>query len=308
MAAIACAHQVQFYGADDALETNVCSFLASPLLRGEAAVVVATPEHRAAFAAQLAATGVDVTAVRGEGRYVELDAASTLATFMTEAGPDEDRFRAVVGVHVAQLMGRFGAVSAYGEMVGVLAAGGHLVAALQLETLWTSFMDDLSFRLLCGYPRESFDASTGQHDLAEVCAAHDVVAPTTALTAAIDLPLGPGVGGAARRAVRDICTAWGMDDEGWTDDLVLVVAELVGNAVRHASSRVALALDAHGEQVTISVTDGSTVLPKPREESEYAEDGRGFTIINALADRWGVERRPSGKRVWVQLPPCPRRP
>lgn len=304
MAPSTCAHQVQFYDAHDALGTNVASFLAVPLLRGEAALVVATPEHRTAFATQLEAAGIDLDAVRTEGRYVELDGAETLAGFTTDTGPGHERFHAQVGGMVADLAARFGAVSAYGEMVGLLAADGHLVAALELEALWSATMEELPLRMLCGYPRELFEDPVAQQDLDSVCSAHDGVAPTVVSTAAVDLPAGPEAGAIARRAVADVCMSWGLDSEDWTDDAVLVVAELVGNAVRHAGSRSALSLDAHGGTVTISVTDGSDALPLPRSGPQFAEDGRGFVIIDALADRWGVETRPSGKRVWAQLPPC----
>jgi len=32
-----------------------------------------------------------------------------------------------------------------------------------------------------------------------------------------------------------------------------------------------------------------------------AENGRGYVIVDALADAWGVERLPFGKRVWARL-------
>lgn len=299
----ACAHLVQFYADGDPLGPNVCSFVAAPLLRGEAAVVVATSEHRAVFAAELSAAGLDVPALRREGRYIELDAAGTLSTFMTDDGPDEQRFRAVVGGVVSEAARRFGAVHAYGEMVGLLAAEGRLVAALELESLWSRLMvGEQSFRLLCGYPREAFGA-LDHPEVADVCSAHDAVAPTTGLTAAFDLPLGAEAAGALRRAVRAILVAWGFHDRDWCDDAELVVSELLGNAVRHAASRVAVSLDAHEDQVTVSVTDGSAEVPQPRALSHFAENGRGVAIIDALSDGWGVERQPRGKRVWARLRP-----
>lgn len=299
-----CAHQVQFYGADDSLGMNVASFLAVPLLRGEAAVVIATPEHGAAFAAALVAAGVDIAAVRCEGRYLELDAAETLARLVTDGGPDAERFGPVVRSVVADLADRFGAVSGYGEMVGLLAADGHMVAALQLELLWSAAMEELPLRLLCGYPREPFADPQAHGYFHSVCSAHDLIVPTVASTAAVDLPLGPEAGAVARHAVADVCGSWGLCSPDWTDDAALVVAELVGNAVRHAGSRSALSLDAHGGTVTVSVTDGSAALPQRRIGAQFAEDGRGFVIIDALADRWGVEPRPIGKRVWARLRPC----
>jgi anti-sigma regulatory factor (Ser/Thr protein kinase) len=298
-----CAHLVQFYDSDHGLGTTVSGFLAVPLLRGEAAVVIASLAHREVIAAQLSLTGVDLAAMRGTGRYIELDAARTLAALMGQNGPDEQRFLALVGSAVADAVLRFGAVSAYGEMVGLLAAEGRLVAALQLEQLWSRLMGNTGFRLLCGYPHDGLGSAAAYES---VRAAHDAVTETATLSAAIDLPLGGEASASARRGVASVCQAWGVTDPVWIDDVGLVVAELVGNAVRHASSRVALSLDLHGDRITVSVTDGSSALPVPRNADELAEDGRGFAIIGALADRWGVERHPQAKRVWAQLRPVAR--
>lgn len=295
-----CAHQVQFYGSDDALGLNVSSFLAVPLLRGEAALIVASAEHLALFATGLAAVGIDVPALRLSGRYVELDAAESLAAFMTDAGPDEQLFRHRFAGVIAEAADRFDAVTAYGEMVGLLAADGQLVAALELEGIWSRLLGESRLRLLCGYSTEDVPAGTSYDS---VCAAHDALATPRALSAVIDLPLGAEASTLARRAAVSVCRAWGITDAEWIDDLGLVVAELVGNAVRHSSSRVALSLDAHDDRITVSVTDGSHAMPLPRTGDELAEDGRGFSIIDALSDAWGVERHPSGKRVWAELRP-----
>jgi anti-sigma regulatory factor (Ser/Thr protein kinase) len=300
-----CAHLVQFYDSDDGLGTTVSGFLAVPLLRGDAAVVIASIAHREVIAAQLSLTGIDVDTLRSTGRYVELDAAGTLAALMGQDGPDEQRFLDHVGTTVVEAVRRFGALTAYGEMVGLLAAEGRLVAALQLEQLWSRLMNDTRFRLLCGYPDHTLEADVARQS---VCAAHDAVTETAALSAAIDLPVGPEAASLARHAAISVCQAWGVTDLAWIDDAGLVVAELVGNAIRHASSSLALGLDVHGNRITVSVTDGSAALPVPRERDELAEGGRGVAIIHALCDRWGVERHPGAKRVWAQLRPVDRQP
>ncbi len=43
------------------------------------------------------------------------------------------------------------------------------------------------------------------------------------------------------------------------------------------------------------------MLPAPRSADAGAEDGRGVQIIDAIADRWGVEEHHGGKRVWALL-------
>jgi anti-sigma regulatory factor (Ser/Thr protein kinase) len=93
-------------------------------------------------------------------------------------------------------------------------------------------------------------------------------------------------------------------------DVVAVVAELVGNAVRHADPlpggvvRVAWRLrpGVRGDVVEVRVTDGGAELsPRARAVGPDAIDGRGLSIVAALADRWGVDRDGLGQSVWAEL-------
>ncbi|WP_446217514.1 ATP-binding protein [Micromonospora sp. IBHARD004] len=95
-------------------------------------------------------------------------------------------------------------------------------------------------------------------------------------------------------------------------DLVAVLAELVGNAVRHADPlpggvvRVAWRLrsTADGQRVQLRVTDGgSGAGPLMRAASPDAADGRGLHIVSGLASRWGVERDGLGQSVWAEFDP-----
>ncbi|KUJ46894.1 ATP-binding protein [Verrucosispora sp. FIM060022] len=100
-------------------------------------------------------------------------------------------------------------------------------------------------------------------------------------------------------------------------DLVAVLAELVGNAVRHADPlpggvvRVSWRLRAttEGTQVRLQVTDGGAACgPQIRPADLGAADGRGLHIVSGLADRWGVERDGLGQSVWADFDPVPQRP
>lgn len=93
-------------------------------------------------------------------------------------------------------------------------------------------------------------------------------------------------------------------------DAVVVGAELLGNAVRHAAPlpggviRLAwdLAASTAGVQLRLSVTDGgSAATPAVRAVGPDSVDGRGLAIVAALTRRWGVEREPHGQRVWAEL-------
>ncbi|WP_233512393.1 ATP-binding protein [Micromonospora deserti] len=97
-------------------------------------------------------------------------------------------------------------------------------------------------------------------------------------------------------------------------DLVAVLAELVGNAVRHADPlpggvvRVAWRLrpSADGQLVQLRVTDGGAAAgPRIRVAAPDATDGRGLHIVAGLASRWGVERDGLGQSVWAEFDPAP---
>ncbi|MFD2766364.1 ATP-binding protein [Micromonospora eburnea] len=96
-------------------------------------------------------------------------------------------------------------------------------------------------------------------------------------------------------------------------DLVAVLAELVGNAVRHADPlpggvvRVAWRLRpaAEGQRVQLRVTDGGSASgPLMRPSAPEAIDGRGLHIVAGLASRWGVERDGLGQSVWAEFDPA----
>jgi anti-sigma regulatory factor (Ser/Thr protein kinase) len=95
-------------------------------------------------------------------------------------------------------------------------------------------------------------------------------------------------------------------------DLVAVLAELVGNAVRHARPlpggvvRVAWRLrpSVDGPRIQLRVTDGgASAGPRIRTASPDAADGRGLHIVAGLASRWGVERDGLGQSVWAEFDP-----
>lgn len=125
----------------------------------------------------------------------------------------------------------------------------------------------------------------------------------SALTAHLDVPLDRGAPGAARRAVAAVLNGWGFRDPDWLDGVSVVVSELVTNAVRHGGGCVALHVEAHDEKVVVSVADGSSVVPRRRDPDGIG--GRGIALIEALAVGWTVQNHEGGKRVLVELYPCP---
>jgi hypothetical protein len=106
---------------------------------------------------------------------------------------------------------------------------------------------------------------------------------------------------AARRFVRDV-----LAGHPGCCDAELLACELVTNAVRHATgaARVTVAVICRGSVVHVDVIDdGSTGLPHWRETDGHDEDGRGFQLVNAIAERWGFLRERSGTCVWFEIAP-----
>ena len=94
-------HKVQFYPDDARFLVGFTCFIEAALAAGDAVIVIATESHREAFLERLHAHGVDVAAAIEQRRYIPLDVAETLATFMVNDVPDPVQFQKAVGDLVA---------------------------------------------------------------------------------------------------------------------------------------------------------------------------------------------------------------
>lgn len=103
----------------------------------------------------------------------------------------------------------------------------------------------------------------------------------------------------ARAAVAACSERLGLDEI--SDDVVLVVSEMVTNAVRHAAPPVGLEIEAGEDSVVVAVCDGSPQSPVAREADLDAEGGRGMLLVDLLSDDHGVRAQPPGKAVWAVL-------
>ncbi|MEV6578556.1 ATP-binding protein [Streptomyces sp. NPDC051582] len=83
------------------------------------------------------------------------------------------------------------------------------------------------------------------------------------------------------------------------DDVLLVVSELVTNAVRHAPGPLTLELGLLPHGVGISVRDTSPALPHARTPDRTG--GRGWPLVGNLARRVRVVPHPDGKSVHAEL-------
>ena len=123
----------------------------------------------------------------------------------------------------------------------------------------------------------------------------------------LDLDLDP-IPRAAAEARQEV-KAWLMGVRapvGCLDDVLLIVSELVTNAVLHARTPLRLVLRYDGARVLAEVFDQDPRLPSPASDPQTA-GGRGLFLVDGLSTRWGSEHVRGGKRVWAELVPTPGR-
>lgn len=115
------------------------------------------------------------------------------------------------------------------------------------------------------------------------------------------MPCQPESARKARELVAVALSAWGLD--ALADAAKLVVSELVGNAVRHTgchSIRVTLTR-LEDNSVRVAVIDRSVKKVVSRTAAADDENGRGLTVVDALAENTGTDTFTWGKRLWAQL-------
>jgi MEDS: MEthanogen/methylotroph, DcmR Sensory domain len=168
------AHAVVFYQENE-LARLVGEYLHSAISGGGAAVVVATPEHRAQISKWLSGAGIDVPAAWADGSYVLLDADETMRRFVIDGRPDAAAFWATMSSVVAAASRKPGQVRVFGEMVAVLWDMGRVDTAVELEALWNEISKQYPFTLLCAYPAGAVSDEADSDSLAQVCSAHSAV-------------------------------------------------------------------------------------------------------------------------------------
>ncbi|MEU2461191.1 SpoIIE family protein phosphatase [Streptomyces sp. NPDC047804] len=108
----------------------------------------------------------------------------------------------------------------------------------------------------------------------------------------------------ARAIVRQALTDWGL--AGLADDAETVTGELLVNVLLHTEGGAVLTLEVLPEpvrRIRLSVQDRSSVWPRRRTPGETSTSGRGLLLLDAVAERWGIEPRGEGKAVWCEIGP-----
>jgi serine/threonine-protein kinase RsbW len=116
----------------------------------------------------------------------------------------------------------------------------------------------------------------------------------------------PGTPEAAFAARRELLAVNGVLPARLRDDLLLLVTELVTNAVRHAGCpphqglRVELVLGAEVIRVAVRDRGGRFRRAAPCPDPDGA-GGWGLFLVDRLADRWAIETSAKGTCVWFEI-------
>ncbi|AZM87446.1 MULTISPECIES: ATP-binding protein [Streptomyces] len=88
------------------------------------------------------------------------------------------------------------------------------------------------------------------------------------------------------------------------DAALLVVSELVTNAVRHAGGRCTLDMRLRSDGIDIEVTDGSREEPLARRPDQQGEGGWGWHLVNRISTDVEIRHHhgpPAGKTIHVHV-------
>ncbi|MFD5079611.1 ATP-binding protein [Streptomyces sp. NPDC058371] len=93
--------------------------------------------------------------------------------------------------------------------------------------------------------------------------------------------------------------------EAMSDDVMLIVSELLTNAIQHSgTTEISLSIAVRGSCLRIAVRDGMPGAVQPQHPDDTAESGRGLLLVGHLVHanggRWGISD--AGAITWCCLP------
>ncbi|TSB21840.1 SpoIIE family protein phosphatase [Streptomyces benahoarensis] len=149
---------------------------------------------------------------------------------------------------------------------------------------------------LCDEVLDMLGPGDRDDDIALLAARFDGIAPSDVAYWYLDPKA--QTAGQARRLARRALSRWGLEE--LTDQVELLVSEVVTNAVRYAERPVTLRL-LRTDVLRCEVGDDVPQLPRLRQARPSDEGGRGLYLVNRMARRWGATRLSMGKVVWFEL-------
>jgi hypothetical protein len=173
-------HSVQFYEPHLFPAAGIAAFFVAGLSAGEAALLLATPEHACAVKDAMRQSGLDPEVLERTDLLLCWDADSVLSALKGHGTLDADRANLSP---LDELLARAasssqsGCFRVFGELVDMLAACGDFASCLRLEAHWNRLLAVYPFRLYCAYSVACFSQSSSAPSVAAVCGLHDCLVP-----------------------------------------------------------------------------------------------------------------------------------
>src|SRR5579885_1976508 len=203
-------HWVQFYGSDHTLLIrNAARHLATGLMSGEPALVIATESHIKQLQKLLSP---------GPGQTISyIDAWETLSKFMVGGLPEWERFQVALSQAILPLRqkARGAGIRAFGEMAGLLWSTGQHAAAIRLEQFGNRVLHRSRIKMYCSYAIDILDSGFHPTLLDGILCNHTHVLPASGsgfdrfVLGAIDDFLGDKTP-ILRRAIAQNKTRWAV--------------------------------------------------------------------------------------------------
>ncbi|MGQ4426861.1 SpoIIE family protein phosphatase, partial [Streptomyces violaceoruber] len=119
-------------------------------------------------------------------------------------------------------------------------------------------------------------------------------------TATWRLPARDDAAARARALVSALLRQWRTRDST-RDSVLLLVSELVTNAVRFAGGPITVRLIRAGPGLLCEVGDTGNGRPRLGRGGLLDDGGRGLHVVHRLTTRWGVRWTDTGKVVWAEV-------
>lgn len=172
-------HEVTLYWDDGKFLDDLTLFIGAALDNGNAAIVAATESHRVQLIPRLQAYGVDIARAIERGRYLALDAADALSTFVVNGMPDPslfmETFADLILTSARTADAEHQRVALFGECSQILCVQGNPEAAIQTEKLATRLTRVHNVDILCGYYLGTLQNGTEEHVFQQICAEHSAL-------------------------------------------------------------------------------------------------------------------------------------
>jgi DNA-binding NarL/FixJ family response regulator len=172
-------HEVVFYSDDRQFLDNVSQFIGAALNAGNAAIGILTDSHQDSLVRRLQAYSVDIAADIEQGRYIALDAADALSTFMINGMLESDRFLESFGKLILKAAkaakGEHPRVAIVGEGADLLRRQGNAEAAIQDEKLCNQLTKRYDVDILCGYSLRNDRSVVDDEVIQQIYAEHSAV-------------------------------------------------------------------------------------------------------------------------------------